>query len=50
MWDGMTEVIIKGFIYVIVFAGLIILMRVDDDDKIILKSMFSTMLRLFKRR
>ena len=50
MWDGMTDVIIKGFIYVIVFVGLIILMRVDDDDKIILKSMFSTMLRLFKRR
>lgn len=49
MWDGMTDVVIKGFIYVIVFSGSIILMRLDEDDKIILKSMFNTIMRLFKR-
>ena len=49
MWDGMTDVVIKGFIYVIVFSGSIILMRLDEDDKIILKTMFNTIMRLFKR-
>ncbi len=49
MWDGVTDVIIKGFIYVFIFAGSIMLTKVDDDDKIILKSMFNTVTKLFKR-
>jgi len=50
MWNGMTDVIIKSFIYMLVFAVSIVLLKVDEDDKIILKSMLSTVIKLFKRR
>lgn len=49
MWDGVTDILIKGFIFVIIYAGTIILLKIDEDDKIILNSMFGAVKTLFNR-
>jgi len=49
MWDGMTDILIKGCIFVLVFAGTILILKIDDDDKIILKSMLNAIAQKFKK-
>lgn len=36
-WKGITDVIIKGGIYTIIFMSIVWLLRIDEDDKIIIK-------------
>lgn len=50
MWDGATDILIKGFLFVIIFTGTIAVLKIDDDDKIILRSMYSSIARLVKKR
>ncbi len=47
MWDGVTDILIKGFIFVIIYVGTIIILKIDEDDKVILNSMFSAVKNLF---
>ncbi len=50
MWDGMTDILIKGSIFVLVFTGIILIMKLDEEDKVILNSMHSTIAGLLKRK
>lgn len=50
MWDGVTDILIKGFLFAIIFTGTIIILKLDNDDKIILKSMYGSVSGLIKRR
>lgn len=49
MWDGATDILIKGLLFVIIFTGTMAAFKIDDDDKIILKSMCSSIAGLIKR-
>lgn len=50
MWEGVTDILIKGCIYVAVFAGSILLMKVDEDDKTILRSMIQSIRAVSRRK
>ena len=50
MWDGVTDILIKGLIFVIIYVGTIIILKIDEDDKIILNSMFSAVKNLFTKK
>ena len=50
MWDGVTDILIKGTIFVILFIGSILILKIDGDDKIILNGMLNSIYGLFKRK
>ena len=50
MWDGVTDILIKGTIFVILFIGSILILKIDGDDKIILNGMLNSIYGLFRRK
>lgn len=49
MWEGFSDVLIKGVIFVIVYSLLIYLLKISQDDRVILNGMISAVIRIFNK-